>query len=449
MKKLVLVFLLLSSIAFAQPTQGLSKTAQPGSLYFPIGQPSNVAHDKVFTVGHHYGAFLWQIVAKPKTANALAYELSDGAGGTHAILIGYQSDATRYSITGNFFSGSEVVSFNTPVVGRLNEWGRVAVEWDLSTIRIWMKGVMVFSAPYSGDRYTVPGGSDSNLYVGGSFHLNCGCNIARVLGIEGEAPFFHDFASPLIFNRRVYHDFTTSTWTNASFLADYSSPSEYFPDHGDGINGERHDGILTAYTRDTPYPTFQQDPARYQPVGIFTPALIPSNALVFDSFNRPDQTVEDQDSPTLGFTESGSLGPLKWQAPFGWGILAERAFAYYNQYYSNWVETNTPNVDVRVTGENTGLLIRRTDEQNKLRVVKNSTSVTTELMVNGSPIYTSFPASGSTLRAVANGNLVTIYVDGSQIETLDVSSLPLSNNDGLTYAGDISFYDNFTIFPVN
>jgi hypothetical protein len=93
------------------------------------------------------------------------------------------------------------------------------------------------------------------------------------------------------------------------------------------------------------------------------PTAGPAGALIFDSFARPNQNFVLQSVPSLGMTESGSLGPLVWNvatigapimaAPFG--LMSGRAVFLERQPGLAWVDAGTTEQDVRVERLRIGL----------------------------------------------------------------------------------------------
>lgn len=420
-----------------------------GSLFFGAGTPSNVKHPKLWAVDTDYGPFFVETVWKPTTPNHLGYGLSDGAGGMHTILLGYQSNGTQWAVTGNFYTGTGIYSFGTPYVGNLDQWAHVALGYDGSKVRIWVDGLIVFEEPYSGSRKYLAGGSDGNFYVGGSYHNNFGGNIARVRLREGLCPFTFDFRPQLAFTRRIVTDHVEN-FVTADFVADYTTASEVFPDLGKGLWGELRDGTFSRLTPETDWPQFQNDRPRSTP-STHTPAPVPEKALVFDSFSRANSGLLFSDQLKLGSTEGGSLGPLAWSD--GFGIMGESAYARYNTLYQNVLETGQSNVEVRVDrvwGTNTGLALRYVNAQNFLLIQGFPHEVRVINVVNG--VYSIVPVGVSqgytTLRAVLNGSTVTVHADGSNLGTFAVPSAINGTKHGLAYAGSKSFYDNFTVFGV-
>jgi len=436
MKTLILSLLLAVGV-FAQ-----------GSLYFPAGQPSNVAFARMWKVDTPYGDHFFETWVKPKEKQWLGYFASDGDAGQHIVLVGYQSDNERWRITGNFYTGSGFFNYTTPIVGRLNEWTHVAIGLKDGVFRVWANGKTVFEQPYSGARMTLAGGSNGNLYIGGSFHLNCGCNIARARYIEGYCPFNTDFRPSMYFTRKVIVDHVEN-FVNATWGADFSAATEYFADYGTGFKDTLHDGAFSRWSSTDGLPVFQNDRVSADTTNVYTPAAVPDGALVFDSFNRPPVAYGLHDILSLGQTEAGSLGRLAWSSD-GWGIIGEQAFCQYNTNYFNTVETARENVSVRASrppGANTGLTLRFTDSCNNVRVIGETSRVVVVETNNCQSKIGEYAVNNySILRADANGNQLKIYTDGALVASRSVSLS--GTRHGLTYAGAMTFADDFTIFPV-
>lgn len=436
--KIFITILLLAVSTFGQ-----------GSIHFDAFEPSNITHKKVWTVGQTYGDFFAEYDGKPETANHLGYGVSDGAGGLHDVLYGYASSQYKFNITGNLSDNGVIITFSPVIQLNLNQWYRFGLGLSGGILKVWVNGKLVHTQNYAGVRKTLEGGSDGNLYIGGSFHNKFGGNIARFRLNNSACPYTTDYIPDKVFDK-----YFSGTLYKADLVADYSSPSQFFVDTGTGLGGDRHDGVFNAYTPETLFPIFQLDPVNYSDVATHILPQIPANALAFASFNQPDSSPLTSSITRLGYTDGGSLGQLEWQAPFGWWIVGEYAFAQYNQYYNNWLQFDRSDVDLRVSrlpNSSTGLLLRYADTANLIVVSGGNGTIGGAYFVNGVPSYFNFSANSNwtTLRTVANGNLLTIFADSTQVGAIAIPASLNSNNHGLRYAGNISTYKNFTAFPVN
>jgi hypothetical protein len=327
--------------------------------------------------------------------------------------------------------------------------------------------------------------------IGGSDHSNFDGGIAQVRGFEGTNP---REVSP----GGVESAFAPQTvfGLGGNLLSYYFRPGTRVADLSGGYNGSSHTGIPRGTTAGIlfdcggcPPPQFVIDPTAPnftsgvppQPVNLPTPPNPPVQALVFDSFSRPNSTYIFSGNGGLGSTESGSTGPQLWKtnqnpgSPQPFGILNVRAVLLGNSTAVAWVPSGSTdsNVDVRVnrytgrwgSGIHTGVSFRVVDaanfffaytadsgsgSQNKILNVGyyqngNRFDLATDL---------SIPSQWSTLRVVtlSSGDL-SVYIDGTLIYHENKPLLASATGAGLfnDSAGNglVNRWDNFTVFEAS
>jgi len=374
------------------------------------------------------GGFYWDFWVKPlvTTVSFNGYVISDGYGGAHALLVGFQQQpgaSTLQIVSGNVYSGSVTTSFQADDGLYPGEWGHVAYIWDSTNgyLYIYIDGIPCMRTAFAGPRQSpatiANGGND--LCIGGSDHANLTGCLACLRGFEGTR--LLTFASPgeyAIMDCWPFSPFTylqgSGTWTACNFLADYTVPNRrLIPDlspygYVDGSGSSRfHPGFLNGswpsggggvgrwgdpssypvpiYVNDSTFPfPVNGSPPIPPTAGVPAPAAAPQGAKVFDSFSRPNATWAFN-NVGLGSTEGGSLGPLAYStgsnyngasATAFWGILHGAAVnctpSGSTGYSTAWVNIGATDMDVRVsrkTGSNgvgarTGLCARLVDNLN-------------------------------------------------------------------------------------
>lgn len=472
------------------------------------GEPAcHINHGDFWPTGVNLGSFFWDAWVAPG-ANTANYLISDGNGGGHGLLWGFQAVGDEQGMTGNVWPGEvPVTTFGTDDTIAVGEWAHVAVGWDGTTIYCFIDGILCGTTPYSSVRQAQYG----QLYVGGSDHQNFIGDIAQLRGWEGAMPF--------VPGRGPYYGFTPERYFSAvsdsgasgvpaSFVANYMVPGQVVvPDLSDGYNGRRHPGPLNSGPNragiiaisDGGLDSVPQVPGRPQWVASSTapfdaeaarwstgtiPAIpaLPAGAKVFDSFNRAKQSLVLLD-PTLGSTDArASLGAKVWQtsdqsasvAPYAesqWGIINGRAVSLMGgaARHAAWVASDSPDADVRVkrrssaayNTHHTGLSLRVQDGANLFAVYstgpKTGATIWVDRNVAGSITNIgswSAPAtSWTTLRATFVGTTLTVYVDDGGAGWTQVGQLTgqtafqAATGFGLANYGILNNarYDDFTL----
>lgn len=460
------------------------------------GTPKTVDYGNFWQEGTDLGHFYWEFWAMPGTDAGATYVLSDGYGGAHALLFGVgsfnSSEPDRYELLGDIFDGVKFDNyFGSDVGPAIGEWAHMAVGWDGENIITYYNGVPVGKTPFHGPRRTPgPGGGGGRLLIGGSDHSNFDGRIAQVRGFEGANP---RETSP----GGVESSFAPQTvfGLGGNLLSYYFRPGTRIADLSHGYNGSGHEGVARGTTAGIlfdcgacPPPQFVIDPTAPnfstgvppQPVSVPTPLNPPDQALVFDSFSRPNLTYTFGGNGGLGSTESGSTGPQLWQTnqssgPQPFGVLNARAVLLANSTAIAWVPTGSAdgNIAVRVSrykgrwgsGIHTGLSFRVVDAanfffaytadspggpQNKVLQVgyyQNGNRI--DLVSNAS-----VPAEWSTLTVVtlSSGEL-DVYVDDSLVYQTSKPVLTTATGAGLynDSSGNALTYrwDNFTVLEAS
>lgn len=368
-----------------------SPGTDPGYVLEFSGSPGTVDYGLFWPEGDRLGNFFWEFWAMPGVDTHTRYMVSDGYGGAHALLFGFNyGNGNRYNLFGNIWDGSKAHFFFSDEGPAPGEWGHFAVGWDGKHLITYFNGVPVGKQPFAGPRIS-PGRSwgASLLLIGGSDHQNLIGRIAQVRGYEDNNP------------RAGAPEFTFAPETlfspEGQFMSYYFRPAPTVADLSSGYNAGTHPGTLrgidygyTVDCPDCPKPKFVLDPTapNFSNPGIpsqinapvDSPPSTPGGALIFDSFSRNHSTYILGGKGGLGSTEGGSSGARVWQTnihptqaqPFG--ILSGCAVLLRNEMALTWVSTgaSNANLDVRVertagkrgSGANTGLSFRVADKNN-------------------------------------------------------------------------------------
>lgn len=393
-----------------------------GSLLFNKDDLSHVNHNKMWT-NAAYGDFFWEAWVKPTKAAAdwTGYIISDGSGADHNVLFGINALGDFGLVTGNFYNGSGTEDIALPKeTVRLGEWCHIAIGWDGATLMTWINGVLSAIKPYTGARQTLS--SNGVAFVGGSNHLNFNGNIAQLAGVEGACRFTADFSPERYF--RTSWD-VGGTENKYNFLSNYMSPASIFPNYGEH-EGRNNDGVFGSYAlnaqqrvvydENRPNPQFEAgdiiDPT-------YSPALksVPSGALIFDGFSRPEHTHAFFRQLETQNTEGGSLGSLAWSNHFG--IRGGKAYFYYQGFDNSLLDAGQEDVEVSVKRVQdqycrTGIEIRHKDASDRYRVIGYETEIHLHKWEAGTPsmvIIGSSPANWEKLTVRVIGDQMTFLID--------------------------------------
>ena len=342
--------------------------------------------------------FYWEAWVAPRTDG---YLISDGYGGAHALLWGPVSVGGYLIFQGSIWNGQGGISYAAGEGPAPGEWGHHVLAMapdpqhgNAPTLYSFWNGICVGMTRF-GSITRHSSSSDNGagtLFVMGSDHQTLGGRLAAVRGWDKSWPNRPQNPGSAFVPDRVFA--ATSAGTSADFLAEYTRPTIEIPDlsplgyNGGGVGTSRmHPGKLAnavrvgqvgfvgLVTSDEgfygrvpaigPLPTWKEDmdcpygPGQTAAVSRTTPPASDApidGALIFDSFARADQNFFWQRVPSLGKTESGSLGPLSWStttigAPFmtaPFGLIKGRAVFLERQPGIAWVDARTTEQDVRV-----------------------------------------------------------------------------------------------------
>ena len=472
-------------------TATFTPLSNPGYVLEFNGSPGTVDYGLFWPEGDSLGHFFWEFWAMPSEDSHTRYLLSDGYGGAHALLFGFNyGTGNHYNLSGNVWDGSKATAFRSDEGPLPGEWGHFAVGWDGNHLITYYNGVPVGKQPFRGPRIS-PGRSwgASLLLIGGSDHQNLRGRIAQVRGYEDSNPRESEpeatFAPQTLFS------------PEGQFLSYYFRPAQTIADLSSGYNAGTHAGTLRGidfgYTidcPDCPKPKFVLDPTAPNFSNPANPGQInapfdgpqatPQNARIFDSFSRSNSTFILGGKGGLSETEGGAAGVKFWltnidagqSQPFG--ILSGHAVLLRNETALAWVSTgaSTGNLDIRVSrtlgkggsGANTGLSFRVADKNNFFFAYTSDgadQSVKTQKLTLGyyqlgvRTILASDIALPSNnwkiLRVVTSqSGEISIYADNDQVYS--TTSLMLANATGaglFNNAAGLSLtnrWDDFTVY---
>jgi len=471
----------------------LSSSSNPSYVLEFDGSPMTVDYRDFWPVNVGLPHFFWELWAMPGENTYTRYLLSDGYGGAHALLFGfnYNVEPGRYNLFGNIWDGSTWTQFVSDDGPSPGEWGHYAVGWDGMNIITYYNGVPVGKQPFAGPRICMGlGWGASMLLIGGSDHQNLIGRIAQVRGYEGSNPREGapetSFAPQTVFSR------------DGQLLSYFFRSAQTVADLSFGYNSVTHLGKLRGFSNgytvdcpDCPTPRFVLDPTAPEfsnpsnpgtIIAPFSPApATPSSALIYDSFSSNNSTYILGGSGGLGATEGGAAGTQTWQTnadasgPQPFGILSGRAILLANDTSLAWVPTgsSTGNLDIRVdrrlgsygNGVNTGLCFRVIDKNNFFFAY---TSDGTDLPSTSKKLSVGYYRSGSqillasditisspnwkTLRVVTlQSGSINIYADNVLLYSTNSVVLAAAAGAGLYNNGPrlglTNRWDNFTVLP--
>lgn len=449
------------------------------------GTPKNVDYGFFWPSDTNIGQFFWEVWAMPAAGAEATYMISDGYGGAHVLLFGFNSGpAGRYTLLGNIWVGTGVLYYNSDDGPSVGEWGHFAVGWDGQSIITYYDGVPVGKQPFTGPRVSTGTYNGSTmLFVGGSNHQNFKGRIAQIRGFEENNP--HAGAPESAFTPQTVFS------QGGELLSYYFRPNPVVTDLSNGYNGTPHFGGLRSMQDyfngcpGCPIPEFVLDPtapkfADAASPGTTTtlvgsPATPPDGARVFDSFSRNNSTYILNGKGGLGSTETGAAA---WRTdvdqpgaqPFG--ILAGRAVVLANTMALAWVPVTsaTGNLDIRVSrtngafgsGRHTGLCFRVVDKNNfffahskddsanpsgakRLTIGYYQGGVRTILADN-----IVMPAAWTALRVVTRGSgAITVFADGVQVYAFSNSLNSTATGAGLfNHGAGMSLQNRWDSFAI-
>lgn len=502
-----------SSSASAAGLSGPGYPAAPTAT-FATSVGSHVDHGRFWgqAVGTDLGSgFWWTTWVKPLNAN---YLVSDGYGGSHALLWGifpYNPATGGGGASGNIWSGSAPISFTGGYAPAAGEWMWAAVGWDGTNIYTYANGICDGQTPGLTSR-ALPAGTNGHLYVGGSDHNNGGYDLAYLAAWDrtywttqtktaavwpsrfprtyqvalGQA----DFAAEYVGGQPVIQDVSAAGYEETAGTyparrhpgrivtsAGASQDDNALTAYSAILNGAGLAAAVPRYISDATCPYARSIPSPLPKERVWTPKPPPGGCLIFDGFDRRNQTPAFTYHPTLGQTEGGSLGKRTWavEYPDSWGILGGRAVLTKAVSSLSWVDAGTADQDVRVTrllGAQqtgaTGIAFRVKDRSNHWIAysIPGTNNVYVYSWVGGvlgpQHLFTTGSTTWTILRIVAHGGTITpqVSVNGTTW-IVDPSPVTDSVSDATwTGAGVSSGYhinssyisslercDDFTVFP--
>jgi hypothetical protein len=454
------------------------------------GTPKTVDYSFFWPPDTNVGPFFWEFWAMPGNDSYARYMLSDGYGGAHALLFGFNyGPPGHYTLMGNIWNGTEPFYFNSDDGPSPGEWGHFAVGWDGQNIITYYDGVPVGKQPFTGPRVSTGLYNGATmLLIGGSNHQNFIGRIAQVRGYEENNPRANSPESSFV-PQTIFS-------SDGQVLSYYFRPASIVADLSFGYNGVHHDGwprgmlLFYFYGCDgCPTPQFVLDPTAPDFASpnnpgqtntlIDAPPPAPGGARLFDSFSRNNSTHILNSKGGLGDTETGAgtwRTNIDSSQPQPFGILSGRAVLLGDSTALAWVPvaTTTGNLDVRVdrargnfgSGANTGMCFRVTDKNNfffaftsddqsnlsgpKKLTVGYYQAGLRNLLADGITLPSQ---NWTTLRAVTtHTGGISIYVDNALLYSTTNSFNADAGGAGLFNHGPgmslQNRWDNFTVFEV-
>lgn len=431
----------------------------PNCLQFPVGEQTHVDCGNVYLQATQYGQFwieLWLAF------DGGTYAISEGYGGSHAVLLG--RDPVTRKVTGNFnatSNASSAVQFGSVDTIEDGEWVSLALGWNGSFVEVRINGVPSGRVAHSGQRWSSVNGTC--WYVGGSDHQNFEGRMASARLMEGYCPTSRFAHRPDRFLGTRF--LSVDAFGSIKWMADFTRPAAIIPDLGCAATGSgNHPGRLCnaalidptsapLYTEPLPYWVYDPTcPVQYpSPLTTewggptLTPSAPPSGARIYDGFSRADQTraTEAANFVGLGSTESGSLGAKAWSSATQWGVFKGRAIwlgtANANKAIAV-VDNEVADMDVSVlrvphggggyaTGD-VGIVLRYVDDSNyvkcflyrsiyggddKIYVSAIVAGVGTEYIGAATPSSASFGVLRCKAKTSAGVTTWTVYTDDVQV----------------------------------
>lgn len=431
----------------------------PNCLEFPAGSATHVDFGSVYQQATQYTQFFVEFWVRWDSGT---YFLSEGYGGSHAILIGIDANTGKVTANFNTASGTPVnVTFGSIDTIEAGEWLNIAVGWNLSFVEVRLNGVCSGRVAHSGQRWSAQVGS--SWYVGGSDHLNFYGRIAAGRLMEGLCPiakFSHRPDRFLGSKFQLLDMFGYIKWMAdftrpCAVISDLGTAGDYTGNHNGRLcNAEVIDATqLPLYTEPLPYWVYDENcPVQYPSPDestwgytIPTPSAPPADDRIYDGFSRANQTraTEAANFVGIGSTEGGTLGPKAWSSSTQWGVFKGRAIwlgiTAANRAICT-VENDVADMDVSVTRptpstystDDIGLVLRYVDDNNFVRAFLfrsiysgGDNNIYVVAIVGGAvaATYVSAAAPSSATftelrvkaKTVTGVTTWTVYTDGTQI----------------------------------
>lgn len=394
------------------------------------------------------------------------YVISDGYGGAHNLLWGFDGLSAGYGgITGNMWIAGAASSFTSQDKVYEGDWHHIAIGRGASFIYVWVDGVLSRKFATAGTRQTTGNVSEGVMFVGGSNHSSYNGYIRMIRGIENYCPETATFRPSNSFLSSYIP--TGDIPVGASFIADYSTPANIIADLSDGYLGVRHPGVRkseldgqeignwspSGYTTGSiaNLPEFRST-LPFQAPSIFrgTQRSLPGGLVVYDDFSRANvtwawnQTLTPGTSRTsqvatvpqsdVGIIDGCAYSPKGVQGLYGNGD----GFCVYEVGKTNQrIRLERKNADV---AEVYSWLLRYTDENNFIvgtivsgqyfSVYEKKAGVLTALVGGGNNVGTTW----SYIELDVTGSTVNTYVDGGATIQTQTTTLLTGTKAGFAVA---------------
>ncbi len=434
------------------------------ALYFDETYHQHVNHGPYWDRGVAAPATcFYEAWVSPETG--AEYVFSDGYGGSHNLLFGFDGLVAGYGgLTGNMWIAGAAQSLTSQDKVYEGDWHHVAVGRDASFIYVWVDGVLSRKFASSGTRQTVGNPAEGIMFVGGSDHSNYNGYIRSVRGIEGRCPHTATFRPSQSFLNSYVP--TGTAPVGASFIADYSVPANIIADLSDGFLGVKHPGVrkstldgqllgtwspsdMTGAIADLP----QFSPALpFQAPSTFrgTQRSLPNGLVVYDDFSRPNVNWAWTQTLTPGTSRTGQVATVPQSDV---GIIDGCAFSsaaavglYGTAFGFAVYEAGKANQRVRIERKNTdvaevyGWILRYTDANNFIQAVivsgqylavyEKVAGVVSSLSGGGNDVGLSW----NYIEVDVTGTTVNSYVDGGATIQTQTCTLATGTKAGFAVA---------------
>lgn len=435
--------------------------------------------------------FFWEAWVQ-RHGGSLGYLISDGYGGGHALLWGLN--------TGNVWLGGSAAQIVYSEALEDDHPQHVAVamgkDWTGQDVTVtFLNGVCVGAVPFTGTRTNILSASSGQLFLGGSDHINGAFTLHMMRGYDSFNPFGVNKATKNFVPERWFGNRSVASndrGTLPEFLMDFTVQQRLIADHSVGYEATaangfiRHHGSFQSGNYQFEIDNFQNVdsdvpmgkwvyraekhpwttrglPVHRQDSVTFTPTTPLAGAVIYDSFQRAEQTFAWRNAPTLGNTEAGSAGVKTWvQSAWGgdtltygyaWGIFNTQAVCLDDEPRSHaTVDSGIANHKVRCTRNVRAstyggicLLFRGVDANNFLIGSFEPASSTQGRFEIGKVVagtYTqlwqgSLEAIGSWTELIinANGSNISIYADAVLKQTISDSTHLAGTRVGMCHPG--------------
>jgi len=311
----------------------------------------NVNHGVFWSVPDvDIGDCYWEFMAKTSDVSITGYAISDGSGGAHAMLIGFQAATGGAVIGGDLCKGlvNPALSFTTQSCDLIqqDEWCDVSilVNIALNLCVVHINGIASCVSQWGvGTRKTATtDNSGGQLFVFGSDHLNLRGSIAWIAGWDTNNDAQGDIFAALNAYRFPFRPEAIRGSSAADFVGDYTKQAGLVPDLSFGQippktgnaarGGPSHPGalafggrlypeqddalnVLPTWKLDSTCPMYLPGPRVTANAKMGATQAIPADGktyLLWEDFSNRRSTFMETEEPTLGAVPQGTLAPLTW-----------------------------------------------------------------------------------------------------------------------------------------